>query len=454
MKTDPAGAPERKSTTLTDQAASLKKKRTPTLSGIPLPNRAKSRNSPSAVILKLMADLHKSDRIRRTKMNLHRLSRAIYNGYDIESENMARMVIEAHAEPVFLALDVKWSNSPIYGELEQILSEPENKTSMRERAKELILKPRTLEEPSPSEASVQTLGPSLDLNHPLGRGRKRSLQSEEDENSTLLEDEPEGELGSRWQRIGGRAKRRQSFADESLPRNPRLSKARAQASPSEASHIMATRSRSSSDEDQILKAPVSLSGRRRGPTRSGKVAALRLVGSSPAMKRPSPSHSDDETREGRSRKRLRLPHSMSDDSEITESSNDPTPYLEADGFEEDEEELDAMEGLTLTSEPILPSSPQGPNGLWSCQREGCDYKVAAADKPDGRAKVQAHFLQHADEIAEREALVLEESKPYLPTRLVTLADTKKIQCANQTIVIFSKCSEAWVKQRDSRRSAR
>jgi hypothetical protein len=415
MKTDPAGAPELMSTTLTDQAAGLKKRRTSTLSGTPLPNRTKSHNPSPAVILKLMADLHKTDRIRQTGMNLRRLSRAIYDGYDVESENMARMVIEAHAEPVFLALDAKWSNSPIYGELEQILSEPERKTGMRERAKDIILKPRSLEEPTPNHSPAQTSGPSLDLNPTPGR-RKRSLQSEEDENSTPPEDEPEGELGGQRHRIGSRAKRRQSFADESLLRKPRMSKARAQASPSEASHKMTTRSRSSSYEGQILTTPVSLPGRRRGPSRSGKVAALRLVGSSPTMKRPSPSHSDDETGEGRSRKRPRLPQSMGDDSEITESSNDLTPYLEANEFEEDEEEVDAMEGLTLTSEPILSSSPQGPNGLWSCQREGCDYQVAAADRPDGRAKVRAHFLQHADEIAEREALVLKESRPYLPTR--------------------------------------
>ena len=37
---------------------------------------------------------------------------------------------------------------------------------------------------------------------------------------------------------------------------------------------------------------------------------------------------------------------MNDDSEITQSSNDPTPYLEAEGLEEDEVELGAMEGLT------------------------------------------------------------------------------------------------------------
>ena len=415
MTADPAGASELTSTTLTDQAVGLKKKRTSTLSRTPLSNGTKSRNHSTTVILKLMADLHKTDRIGQTSMNLRRLSRAIYDGYDVESENMARMVIETHAQPVFQALGVKWTNSPIYGELEQILSEPERRTGMRERAKDIILKPRSLEEPTLNHTPTQTSGPSLNLSPTLGR-RKRSPQSEEDENSTPPEDEPEGELGGQRRRIRSRAKRRQSFADEILPGKPRASKARAQASPSEASHKMTTRSRSSSYEDQTLTAAVSLSGHRRGPSRSGKVAALRLVGSSPAMKGPSPSHSDDETGEGRSRKRPRLPQLTEDDSEITESSNDLTPYLEANELEEDEGEVDAMEGLTLTSEPILSSSPQGPNGLWSCQREGCDYQVAAADKPDGRAKVQTHFLQHADEIAEREALVLEESKPYLPTR--------------------------------------
>jgi hypothetical protein len=133
------------------------------------------------------------------------------------------------------------------------------------------------------------------------------------------------------------------------------------------------------------------------------------------LKGSSPSLSDDEDiSERRSRKRPRFFDSTNnDDSEITQSSND-TPYLEADDLEE--EEIEGMEGLTITSEPLPSSSPQGPKGLWSCQREGCDYQVARADKPEGRVKVRAHFLQHSDEIAEREHLVMEESKPYLPTR--------------------------------------
>jgi hypothetical protein len=358
-----------------------------------------------------MADLHTSDRIRRTRLNLLRLSRAIYDDFDVEGEDTARVIVEAHAEPIFLGLDAKWSQSPIYRELEQILSKPERKTSMRESAKEIILTPRTLEE------SNRCHVPAQDLNGNLARRRKRSLQSEEDEDSTLPEDEPESRLGSQQQRIGRKAKRRQSFADEILPRNSRIDKGKAPASPSEASHTMTTRSRSSSDEELILRVPVSILGRRRGPSRSGKVATLRLVGSSPAMRRLSPSLSDDETGEGPSNKRPRMSHlTMTDDSELTQSSNDLTPYFEGEGLGEDEEEIDAMEGLTLASEPILSSSPQGPNGLWSCQREGCDYKVGAADKPDGRAMVRTHFLQHADEIAEREALVLKESKPYLPTK--------------------------------------
>lgn len=367
-----------------------------------------------------MAELHKSGRMPRTRMNLRRLSRAIYDDYNVEGENVARMIVEAHAEPIFLALDVKWSNSPIYGELEQVLSKPERKTSIRERAKEIILTPRSLEELSHRH------GPTQDLTRSSVRGRKRSLQSDEDKDCTLPEDKPEIKLGNQQQRIGRKAKRRQSSADEIVPRNSRLDKGKAPASPSEASHTMTTRSRSSSDEDLILTTPMSISGRRRGPSRSGKVAALRLVGSSPVMKRLSPSLSDDDTGEGPSSKRPRMSYStMNDDSEITQSSNDLTPYLDAEGLEEDDVEVGAMEGLTLTSEPILSSSPQGPNGLWSCQREGCDYKVGAADKPGGRAKVQAHFLQHADEIAEREALVLEESKPYLRTRYVTLAISRQ-----------------------------
>jgi hypothetical protein len=71
--------------------------------------------------------------------------------------------------------------------------------------------------------------------------------------------------------------------------------------------------------------------------------------------------------------------------------------------------------ITLSPPPPLRRSERN-RLIWSCKTEGCDYQVDTADKPDGIAKVRAHMLQHADEIAEREALILEESKPYLPTR--------------------------------------
>lgn len=89
-----------------------------------------------------------------------------------------------------------------------------------------------------------------------------------------------------------------------------------------------------------------------------------------------------------------------------------------DEFEEDEDEGDDEDELSMELDlesTVLPSSaPQGPNGLWTCHKEACGHTISNADEPDGRAKVQSHFLWHADEIAARENLVIEEQRPYLP----------------------------------------
>ena len=70
----------------------------------------------------------------------------------------------------------------------------------------------------------------------------------------------------------------------------------------------------------------------------------------------------------------------------------------------------------------LPSSdPQGPGDLWTCTFEGCFYRVHEASTPDGKLRIKEHFRNHASQAQEKIDLVLTESRPYLPVRLVLSA---------------------------------
>lgn len=65
----------------------------------------------------------------------------------------------------------------------------------------------------------------------------------------------------------------------------------------------------------------------------------------------------------------------------------------------------------------LPSrEPQGPGDLWTCNFEGCFYRVHEASKPDGKANITEHFKSHATKAQEKIDLALNESRPYLPVK--------------------------------------
>ncbi|KFY77935.1 hypothetical protein V499_02804 [Pseudogymnoascus sp. VKM F-103] len=138
---------------------------------------------------------------------------------------------------------------------------------------------------------------------------------------------------------------------------------------------------------------------------AGKAAGLRLKSTPASQQKRSPTPYDDEP-DMRSAKRQK----MKDAAAKEESAEDE--------FEEDEDEGDDGDELPIEFDlesTVLPSSaPQGPNGLWTCHKEACGHTIPNAGEPDGRAKVQSHFLWHADEIAARENLVIEAQRPYLP----------------------------------------
>lgn len=138
---------------------------------------------------------------------------------------------------------------------------------------------------------------------------------------------------------------------------------------------------------------------------AGKAAGLRLMSTPGSQQKRSPTPNDEEP-DMRSAKRQKMKSTAAHD-ESTE-----------DEFDDDDEEGDGDDDLVMEFDlqsTVLPSSaPQGPNGLWTCHKEACGHTIPNADEPDGRAKVQSHFLWHADEIAARENLVIEAQRPYLP----------------------------------------
>ncbi|KFY48696.1 hypothetical protein V495_01115 [Pseudogymnoascus sp. VKM F-4514 (FW-929)] len=138
---------------------------------------------------------------------------------------------------------------------------------------------------------------------------------------------------------------------------------------------------------------------------AGKAAGLRLKSTPASQYKRSPTPNDEET-DMRSAKRQKMKDVVMQD----ESAEDE--------FDEDEDEVDDDDELSMEFDlqpTDLPSSaPQGPDGLWTCHKEACGHTIPNADEPEGRAKVQSHFLWHADEIAARENLVIEAQRPYLP----------------------------------------
>jgi hypothetical protein len=142
------------------------------------------------------------------------------------------------------------------------------------------------------------------------------------------------------------------------------------------------------------------------------------------------SSPEDSSQNRRSRKRRRI--SRSPDNDNAESSDIGTPDQGSD--EPEEEEENGSVELTLVSEPIPTSEPQGPNGLWTCYIKGCTYSVASSNESEGKEKIRVHFLEHADELDAREQLVLQEARPHMPVKYV-LYDRINIATTNKTTVI-------------------
>lgn len=74
---------------------------------------------------------------------------------------------------------------------------------------------------------------------------------------------------------------------------------------------------------------------------------------------------------------------------------------------DDSDESNEQSGpdLILVSETLPGLTPTGPNGLWTCEMEGCFFVVRDADSEEGRGTIQEHFSTHV----QKEDLVRQEA---------------------------------------------
>lgn len=405
-----------------------------------------------------MHDLHQSGTLRLQNMTIRKFSRHLYERYEIASDYVAQEIVRIHAKKILSGLGDEWAASPISQKLEEVLSKPKKGlTNSQKEAKRIILVPRNVNNAAEDDDPQETV---TDSEAKRVRRRKRPSPVLVDAESPPVDGPKSPPLKSLPSSYVGKGK------GKSIPTMVALS-----------SKLRGLRTRSRSglrEDDETEVEPRSTeeerhsSGRQlpskeapRRNRRSGKGASLRLIRSSPLLDEtvPSPLEDDeddeddemeeagdeeneDETQEDpkRSRKRQKLSLSRSSNSDVemgdTEAKFSPS-------------ELKSELGLTLTSTTLPSMEPRGPRGLWICQREGCGFEIAGADKQKGREKVQAHLLEHADEIAARESLVLQESRGMLPIdhlleKIRSLGEAKRLE---EQRVIDGKAVPPSVKRR-------
>lgn len=283
-------------------------------------------------------------------MNMRSLARNLYERFDITEEELAKEIIQTHAKKIYDALGDEWSVSPIYQKLELILCGP-----------------RKVKQ---SDLQKEALNLVLKVRDDINQDGDMEDQSQHSTSSP-------------------RGKRKSSQRDViDLSPSPQ---------------------------------PTPRTGGKGAGKGAGKAAGLRLKGT-PVQRqlKRSPTPSDEKSDVRASKRQRTGPGTMQE--EITEEDVDmEEPDEEVEDVEDDEEEPPVpdlpdinLQQLQLKSVPLPSASPSGPNGLWTCHKESCGVTVPNADEPEGRKKVQSHFLWHADEIAARENLVMQAQRPYLP----------------------------------------
>ncbi|KAI9734471.1 MAG: hypothetical protein M1818_006860 [Claussenomyces sp. TS43310] len=369
------------------------------------------------IIFHTMRELDESKTLRKHHMTILKLSRILYERFELPNEEVAQEVLKCHAEPLALLLEATWGTSPIHRRIIEISESTVNASAdVQLTASRTKLVPRksqikVLPDANVSAPDSQFKSTSASHNRHERRFRDTGYDNDtpntEPKSSTAgghiidLTDETVSWNGERTQTVRKSVRRDQVLGSRST------------------SIVVGVKQTDSSQpaasggEYTPSKSVLSMDKPSQRSSRSGKGASLRLIGTSPNRDTSSTVLSEDGSHPTRSSKRQkRAPSSSLSDEETNVDDNSYNDDRDTNKATDNVPEAKMM--LELAEEELPSAIPQGPGGLWLCQREGCEYEVPNADKPKGRAKVQAHFLEHADEIEAREQLVLQESRPHLP----------------------------------------
>jgi hypothetical protein len=400
-----------------------------------------SRAKPTSdIIIQMMQNLHQSGRLCLQNMTIRKLSRHLYERYEITSDYVGQEIIRISAKKILAGLSTEWAASPIYQKLEEVLSKrKKGLTDSQKDAKKIVLVPRNVPNEAEDDDPQETATDS-DATRVRRRKRPSPMFVDAESPSVDIPNSPPLELTSNSYASKGKGKSVPTVAGltsrlrglRTRPRGSLLGEEDTEAEPRSTEDEHPTYNRQSPE----IEAP-------RRSRRSGKGASLRLIRSSPLHNEAIPFSIEDDEDE-------KMEDELDEEDEIGEDPKHPrkrqklSPSSSSDSdVEMDEAETRAMSYLSdltakpelklaLVSRPLPTTEPHGPRGLWTCQRDDCNFEVAGADKPRGREGVQSHLLEHADEIAARESLVLQESRGRLPIdhlleKIRSLGEAKRLE---------------------------
>lgn len=352
----------------------MAKSKSPHAPGKRVGSSVKANQATAERIFDTMKDLHEKKILCRQHMTISKLCKALYNHFEVRSEAVAEELLRHYAEPLLELLEENWPTCSIHRKIHEFLMQSRHR----------------------SEGVENMANAELILRNPQAAVSIPAMQA----TSAL-------QTGQSPKQVNARKRRLEDTESNDIRHHG------GQSTPLNSVDIPSVNDISSSSESETVltvKASKSVSLASQSPrrySRSGKGATLRLAQGSPIDEDSRPRSS------GKRQKRLYSPTFQEEWDGLDIDDNNYSEYRDADYADEDAPEP-KLEELELLTEELPSMVPQGPKGLWVCKRDGCEFEVPGADKPKGRAKIQAHFLEHADEIEARERLVIQEFRPHLP----------------------------------------
>lgn len=333
----------------------------------------------------------------------------MFETYDFSSLLLAQEYIRVHAESLLSELKPAWQEedwhlTPLYLKLEETLENPGKENGLRHEATHINLKRRICGNKISIDATFED---DID-DHPIANIMK-STQIESKE-SAISDDTSSVTSSSTSQSEGKRHRKASKGKGRHISNRDHIDDDEDMPDVTDLNNSSEDEQNRSLPSGHVLATSTPQSRARVGPSRSGKKAALRLIKSDDVLQSSNLQSPDPEEDYERSRKRRKISPSALDDAESISNSSNESLRSDDDEDVEDEALEDVDVKFTLDSELLPSTTPQGSNGLWTCDRKGCNHTITKADEPNGKSQVYEHLKEHASEIAARENLVLKEAK--------------------------------------------